>query len=189
MKKIYLLMLCAAVLAIACGAGGTKLQIKVDGKDSTLDGKSSGTYTSTKTFTMNKDGQATVTKAASHYIALANYDLDTSSGMISLDKPLTGAEQIRVTFQLVGEEGTDDKAAIKTGTYTTKAEKYNKVDTVGVMVFADGKEKKNWFNIDKAEGEVKINSVSGETVSGEIDLTEGDKSLKGNFTAKITAKK
>ena len=37
----------------------------------------------------------------------------------------------------------------------------------------------------KAEGEVKITSVTADTVSGEVDLTEGDKSIKGNFTAKM----
>lgn len=190
MKKIYLMILCAiSLFAISCGAGGTKLQLKIDDKDTALDGKSSGTYTSTKTFSFTKDGQTTSTKAVTHYFALANYELDTSSGMISLDKPLNTAEQIRVAFQIVGEEGTDDKSPIKTGTYSAKADKFNKVDAMRVMFFVDGKEVKNMFNIDKTEGEIKINSVSTDTVSGEINLSEGSKSIKGNFTAKITAKK
>jgi len=190
MIKIYLIILCAvSIFAIACGAGESKLQLKIGGKDSTLEVKSSGTYTSTKTFSTTKDGQTTSTKAVSHYFALGNYELDTSSGMISLDKPVSADSQIRVAFQIVGEESTDDKAPIKTGTYSPKNEKFNDVDSMRVMIFENGKETKNMFNMDKAEGEIKINSVSGETVSGEINITEGDKSVKGSFTAKITVKK
>lgn len=190
MKTIMFALLVSAVaLLAACGPGATSLQVKVDGKDSTLAVKTTGTYTSTKTFTMSKEGQTTITKAASHYIAFANYDLDTSSGMVSLDKPVTAADQIRVTIQLIGEEGTDDKAALKPGTYTAKADKYSKVDSVAIAVFADGKEKKTYFGSGTAEGQVKVSAVSGDTISGEIDLKDGERIIKGPFTAKITAKR
>lgn len=192
MTKFYLMTLFAAILIVGTGcsgSGGTTLTVGLGEDEKKLDITSSGTYTSTKTFSMTKDGQTTSSKAVSHYFALANYDLDTSSGMISLEKPLTGADQMRVVFQIVGDEGTDEKAPIKTGTYSATSDKYNKVDTARVMAFADGKEVKNYFNIDKAEGDIKITSVSGEIVTGEIDIKEGDKSVKGSFTAKITARK
>ncbi len=189
MNKIYSIFLSAILIfTFGCGSGETNLQIKIDGKDSSLAAKSSGTYTSTKTFSFTKDGQTTSSKAVTYYFALANYELDTSSGMISLDKPLSTNEQMRVAFQIVGEEGTDEKTPIKTGTYSAKADKFNKVDSMRIMLFADGKEVKNMFNIDKTEGEIKINSISGDTVSGEINLTEGDKSVKGSFTAKLLRK-
>lgn len=191
MGRISIVVLCFLVaLAWACaGAGGSKLDIKIAGKDMTLNIKGSGTYASTKTFTETKDGQSKITNASSNYIVLANYDLDTSFGMNSMNKPVTAADQIRVSFQLVGDEGTDDKAAIKTGSYSPKSEKFAKVDYITVAYFADGKESSVSFDTKKTNGEIKITSVSGDTVSGEIDLTEGERSVKGKFAAKMTAKK
>lgn len=191
MRKFSIIILClsVALLGACSGAGGSKVDIKIAGKDMPLNIKSSGTYASTKTFTETKDGQSKITKASSNYIVLASYDLDTSAGMNSMNKPVKAADEIRVAFQLVGDEGTDDKAAIKAGSYTTKAEKFGKVDYVTVAYFADGKESSNSFDIAKTNGEVKITSVSGDSVSGEIDLTEGDRSIKGKFTAKLAAKK
>lgn len=191
MKKNLIAISILILFSVSCGGigGGSRLDIKVSGKDSPLEIRSSGSLSTTKTFSYTKDGQTTSTKAASHYFAIANYDLDTSSGMISMGKPLTTDGQIRIAIQLVGEEGTDDKAAPETGTYTTKADKYNKLDYVNVSVYSNGKENKASFNIDKAEGEVKITSVSDDSVSGEINVTEGDKAVIGTFTAKITKRK
>ncbi len=192
MTKFYLMVLFAVSFAVAaCSgmAGESKIDVKVDGKDHSIEIKTSGTMSTVKTFSYTKDGQTTSTKGASNYIALANYELDTSSGMISMGKPLTEAGQVRVTLQLVGEEGSEEMAAPKTGTYTTKAEKFNKVDHLQVTVFNDGKETKTSINIDKAEGEVRITSSNDDTISGEINITEGDKSVKGTFTATVTKRK
>ncbi len=192
MTKTRIALFIFAVISVGCGGiggGGSKLEVNIAGKSTPLDISSSGSLASTKTFSMTKDGQTTSTKANSHYFAMANYELDTTAGMISMGKPLTADGHVRVTIQIIGDEGTDDKAPLKTGTYSTKAEKYNKLDYVNVAVYSEGKETKTSFNIDKAEGEVKINSVSDESVTGEINVTEGDKSVKGSFTAKITKRK
>ena len=70
------------------------------------------------------------------------------------------------------------------------------VRTVIIKTFADGKQTDTRFDSlmsigggKKAEGEVKITNVTADTVSGEVDLTEGDKSIKGTFTAKLPAAK
>ena len=191
MKKI-LFIICAALVFAACGggAGSSKLDIKAGGKDSTLNIKSSGSDTSVKTFT-DKDGK--MTKAPITYIYLANYDLDmTNAG--TMRKPLTAADQIRVGLALTGEESPDDKAAFKAGTYkAAPTEKYNKIDWLSVSTFADGKEAKTDFETNfsqsKITGEVKITSVTADSISGEIDVTDGDKSVKGSFTAKAPGKK
>lgn len=179
-----------AILIAGCGgAGESKLEVKAGGKTLPFSVKSSGTYSAVKTFTDTKDGQTKITKAASNYIVLANYDLDTSSGMSSMEKATTVAEQVRVAVQIIGQEGTDDKTGFKTGTYQVKADKFDKVDYVNIAMFSDGKETKNFFDLSKAAGQVKITAVTGDSVSGEVDLTEGEKSLKGSFTAKIPVKK
>ena len=65
-----------------------------------------------------------------------------------------------------------------------------------IKTFAHGKQNDTRFDSlmsfgggKKAEGEVKITAVTADTVSREVNLTEGDKSIKGNFTAKIPAAK
>jgi hypothetical protein len=52
-----------------------------------------------------------------------------------------------------------------------------------------GTETKNWLDRSSLTGEVKITSVSGDTASGEIDVTAGDSSIKGSFSAKILKRK
>lgn len=189
MRNINLIsILVVWILLAACGGALTesKIEVKAGGKTMPVSVRSSGTYNTVKTFT---DAQSKVSKASSNYIVLGNYDIDTSAGMNSMGKAVTAADQIRVSLQLVGQEGTDEKTGFKTGTFTTKAEKFDKVDYVNVAYFANGKESSNSFEIAKTTGEVVIMSVSADSVSGEINLTDGDKSVKGNFTAKIPVKK
>ena len=73
-----------------------------------------------------------------------------------------------------------------------KSERFNKVSTVIITTFVDGKEKSDSFDtmssMSKAEGEVKITAVSADSVSGEINVSEGDKTIKGTFTAKLPKK-
>jgi hypothetical protein len=38
-------------------------------------------------------------------------------------------------------------------------------------------------------GEVKVNSASADEISGDVDLTSGDTSIKGSFTAKVLKRK
>ncbi|HMS08926.1 MAG TPA: hypothetical protein PKE66_05550, partial [Pyrinomonadaceae bacterium] len=110
-------------------------------------------------------------------------------GPVTMGRTLAAEGETRVMFQIVGEEGTDEKTKMKPGTYTTKCEKYNCVDFVNLSRFANGKEEKISVDTRKAEGEVRITSVTDDTISGEIDLTEGGNSVKGPFTAKITTKR
>ena len=107
-------------------------------------------------------------------------------------KPLTAPDQMRVDLQLTGEDGTKDDSPFKVGTYSAKADKFNSVRFVRINAFADGKQTETDFDTsfskEKVNGEVKITSVTADTVSGEVNLTEGDKSIKGTFTAKLPKK-
>jgi hypothetical protein len=190
MKRI-LLFVCIAIFFAACGgAGASKLDIKAGGKNSTLNVKSSGSGTATKTFT-DKEGKMSTASTTSIY--LASYDMDTTH-VGTMSKPLTAVDQMRVGMSLVGEEGSTDKSPLKVGTYKAGPnEKYNKVDWLSVSSFADGKETKTDFDTNfstsKITGEVKITAVTADSISGEIDVTDGDKSIKGTFTVKTAAKK
>lgn len=191
--KIYVAVFClVSLFAAACGGGGGggSMSVKVAGKDASLAIKSSGSDKNVKTFT---DTAGKVTTATSFYTLMANFDMDATN-VATMKKPLTAPDQIRVMLQLIGEEGTDQKSELKPGTYKADPSgKFMKVDSLTVSTFADGKETNTNFDTmfsgSKITGEVKVTSVTADAVSGTIDVTEGDKSVKGSFTAKVPPKK
>ena len=192
MKKstisVSLVMFVVAMLLAGCSkGGGNDLHVKSPASgDKDLAVKSSYTFPVTKTFT---DINQKITTAATYNVYAANYDLDAGNFAMTLQKPLTAEDQVRVEFSLVGEEGTNEKSALKTGTYSAKADKYMKVETVGLVTRNGSADSKNWFDRSTLTGEVKLTSVSADSISGDIDVTAGASSVKGSFTAKILKRK
>jgi hypothetical protein len=191
--KRLLIVIFVSLLLTACGAAGlgtgaAKLDVKVGGKDSTLNVKSGAV--SYGNVISTSPGKPNIQTFA-HTIYIANYELDTTT-LAWMRKPLTAPDQMRVDLQLTGEEGTKDDSPFKVGTYSAKADKFNGVRFVRVNAFADGKQTETDFDTsfshEKVNGEVKITSVTADTLSGEVNLTEGDKSIKGTFTAKLPKK-
>jgi hypothetical protein len=198
MKRL-LIVIFAGLWLSGCGAAGTgtgtgtsapKLDVKVGGKDSTLNVKSGAVNYGNVISTA--PGKPNIQTSA-HTIYIASYELDTTT-VGWMRKPLTAPDQLRVDIQLTGEDGTKDDSPFKVGTYSAQAEKFNGVRFVRINTFADGKQTETNFSSlmgwgdKKASGEVKITSVTADTVSGEVNLTEGDKSIKGTFTAKLPKK-
>ncbi len=192
MKKVFIAVF-ATLCLTACGAAGggasaPKLNVKVGGKDLTWNVKSGAVYRSDMVSTA--PGKPDI-KTSAHTIYVANYDMDTT-GVAWMRKPLTAPDQVRVDIQLRGEGGTTKDSPFKVGTYSAQADKVNGVYLAKIITFADGKQMETSFNSlmgygDKhANGEVKITSVNADTISGEVNLTEGDKSIKGTFIAKLT---
>jgi hypothetical protein len=100
---------------------------------------------------------------------------------------------MRIDIQLTGEDGTRDDSPFKVGTYSAKADKFNTVRSIVINASTDGKESKTVFETlssrKPVDGEVKITAVTTDTVSGEVNLTDADKSIKGTFTANLPKKK
>ncbi len=201
MKKIYLILgLC--LLLSGCGGGvsgtgggtsggGTEVPTKLDvkaGKDFELD-KNGVVYLSEMAFTA--PGKAPI-KSSSHYLFFANFELDASNPR-EMRKDLTTPDQTRVEIQLTGEDGTKTDSPFKVGTYSALAENVNGVRLVRISTFADGKQTQTDFKVmntsKKATGDLKITAVTADSVSGEINVTDGAKSIKGTFTAKLPTPK
>jgi len=179
----------ASALSIAgCSkSGGNSLHVKSPAtgeKDLAI--KSSYTYPVTKTFT---DINQKITTAASYYVYAANYDLDAGNFAMTLDKPMISDDQMRVVFSLTGEEGTNEKSALKAGTYSAKGDKHMKVESVGTVTRRGGPDIKTWLDRSTLTGDVKVTSVSDDSISGDIDVTAGEATIKGSFTAKILKRK
>jgi hypothetical protein len=179
---------CALLLA-ACSdsSGGNSLHLKSPNtgeKDAPI--KSSYSFPVTKSFT---DLDSKITTAASYRVYTANYDLDAANFAMTLDKPLASEDQVRVVFSLVGDQGTNDKSPPKAGTYSAKADKFMKVEDVAIISRKGAADSKIWLDRSKLTGDVRVSSATTDSLSGEIDLTSGDTSIKGSFTAKVLKRK
>jgi hypothetical protein len=186
---LFLLAIALLLVFVGCGkgGGGNSLHIKsaaTGEKDFAI--KSSYAFAVTKTFT---DINNKINTASAYNVYVANYDLDAGNFAMTLDKPLTSDDQVRVMFSLIGEQGTNDKSPLKAGTYSAKADKYLRVETVGIVSRKGGTDGKVWFDRSTVTGEVKVTSASADAISGDVDLTAGDNVIKGSFTAKVLTRK
>ena len=169
------------------GGGANSIHVKsATTGEKNLPVKSSYAFAVTKTFT---DINNRITTASAHNVYVANYDLDANNFAMTMDKPLTSDDQVRVVFSLIGEEGTNDKSSPKAGTYSAKAEKFMKVESVGIVARKGGADVKSWLDRSMLSGEVKVTSASADEIGGDVDLTSGDSSIKGSFTAKVLKRK
>ena len=184
-----LLVLAGALLLESCSksVGTNSLNVKSAATgDKVFVLKSGYTFPVTKTFT---DAAGKITTAPSYRTYAASYDLDAGNFAMTLDKPLTGDDQLRVVFSLVGEQGGNDKTAPKAGTYSAKADKFMKVEDVAIISRKNGADSKFWLDRSTLTGQVKINSAAADSISGDVDLTAGETTIKGSFTVKVLTRK
>lgn len=129
-----------------------------------------------------------VVKTGAPYLFFASFVFDPTS-IHSMRESLVASCQVRIEFQLTGEDGTNADSPIKIGTYSPKAENVNGIRMFKISTFADGKHTETSFDVmtpgAKAEGYVKVTSVIDGVVRGRIDLIEGEMFIKGTFAAKI----
>lgn len=194
MKKIILVLFASVFFAACGGVAGTGSNGL--GKF-TMDFKTLNTKTDVKKDFEVKKGLVTPlaitldSKPIVRYIIdVTDFDFDNNS---SSAKPKDD-KQTAIEISLFGDSGDTVESPLKVKTFELSAasakvdEKYGKVSNIIVKVFKDGKVEETSLAYN-AKGTVKINSVSGDTVSGEVDITQdnGGK-LKGNFTAQMRKK-
>lgn len=186
-RSLIVITMCALFIA-ACGGGGSGLTVKTGGKDMPMSVKTSGSDKSVFTYTPGP-GQPSVT-ATSFSAMFGNYEMETTN-FATMKKKMTSADQARVSFSIYGESGTGLNDEVKTGTYKVdKDARFMSVSTVTVMTFADGKDKEVYFDLKAADakGEIVVTSVTADAVSGTIDVSQGDNSVKGSFSARRAKK-
>src|SRR3977135_214954 len=131
---IFVWCLLALTLVVgACsksGGGGNMLVKSPATGEKELPQKSGYAFAVNNTFT---DTAGKISSAASYRVYVANYDLDAANFAMPMEKPLSADDQVRVVFSLVGEQGTNDKSPLKTGSYSAKANKFMKVEDVAVV--------------------------------------------------------
>ena len=187
--SMIVIALIGAFSIFGCGkaGGGNRLQIKsATTGDKDLPVKSSYAFAVTKTFT---DVSGKMTTASAYNVYVANYDLDANNFAMTLDRPLTSDDQVRVVFSLIGEQGTNDKSPPKAATYSARADKFVKVESAGIVARRAGADVKSWLDRSTLSGEVKVTSASADEISGDADLISGNSSIHGSFTAKVLKRK
>lgn len=191
MKKL-LLILIAGLIFTACG-GGSKSTIEI-----TYDGKQIPFETKSAWITAQKaiyGGNVSVPDKnhALRWITLRNYDYEVTRALGANDGKLTAPEQVKLFLSFHDEAGTDEKTPVKPATYSGANDGPMEFEFLNLTVFKDGKEESYQVSLDsqanKADSFVKINSVSGGTVTGEVNVNVKTKdkilTIKGPFTAKI----
>lgn len=201
MRSTIITAIMTAVLFSGCGGGnapagnsssGTKtttstgsgLEVKIKDKAIKLETKAAWLFSDDWTVNM-PDGKAVPT--ANRQIVIANYDLDSTYGISSTMKKITAADQMRILIGLQDKADIKKDAPITQGDYGSKMEEFSKILNIQIFTFADGNEVKTLMSGGNSDnkGSVKITGVTGDTVTGEIDFSNTDNSIKGSFTAKI----
>lgn len=191
MKKQVLsitFLIIGAGFSISCGAAGSSpgvLTLKYPTTDKQeMPVKSGGFYTSTKSWSRNNQ----MSKSSSYFVCVSDSDIDMTQGAISIGAPVKTDAQTKVCFNIDGAENTDDKTPPKAETYPAAKRSdsfaFNSVSSASIRTFKDGKEVKHFLNESKMTGDVKITTATENTMSGEINLSDGEKEIKGTFTAK-----
>lgn len=187
MKNLFIIIitLLLAFMFTGCGnTGSSEIKVKVDGQEKNFEPKSTWAYHSTKSFSYPENGKTIMTKSSISNIVLANYELDTEQAFISLSKQkIDKPEQIKVMFSITGDKESSVETPIKTGEYSSEAERFNKVDGVTIYYFSDGQEKRVIMDGNKMKGKIIIDSVTDGTISGSIDANDDDNSVSGSFKA------
>lgn len=181
-------LIIGAAFFISCsvaGSGAEVLTLKYPTTENReMPVKSGGFYTSTKSWTRNTQ----MSKSSSYFVCVSDSEIDLTQGAISIGAPVKNDAQTKVCFNIDGAENTDDKTPPKAETYAAAKRSdsfaFNSVSSASIRTFQGGKEVKHFLDESKMTGDVKITSATENTMSGEINLSDGEKEIKGSFTAK-----
>lgn len=192
MKKL-ILILSAALIFTACGGTGTssgtnagtatkndaastKFTAKVGEMDYSFEIKDAVIWNSSLEGLDEAHKNMIETK---HSIILGSYDF---GGEPARTVP---AGQYKVVVGITGDWiAKGSEIIVKPGTYITGKNGAMTVADNNIVFIENGKEIQNYKTYGFI-GEVKITSVEGETVKGEIDIKTDTQQSKGSFTAKI----
>jgi hypothetical protein len=198
--KAFLIAICAGLLLTACGGAGSgtgsgpgKLTFKF---------KSMGNDV-TKEITV-KQGTVFVNdiipksgssvKIMDYFINLANYDLDPQKQSEAYPKK---DGDILVVIQVLGDKDATEKTPLKAGDYPAALPAdgenvFGKAWHMQIRYFEEGKIKETYIDATypkgTRKGSVKVNPISGDAFSGEVDISDDFGSLKGTFTGKLIQK-
>ncbi|MBX7174674.1 MAG: hypothetical protein K1X72_27105 [Pyrinomonadaceae bacterium] len=187
MKKL-ILILSLTLFFTACG--GLGFTVKYDGQQIPFEAKSSWITSQGANFGGKFEGEKD--KHALRWLALRNFDYEVKSPYDTEGNP-TADGQVKLFFSLHEDSGTNPQTPIKVSTFSGGNDGPMSLEFVNVHIFRNGKVESFPVSLsgqgNRKDSEVKITSVSDDTVTGEVNINvkakDKDLIVKGTFTAKI----
>jgi hypothetical protein len=198
--KIFWIVICASLLLTACGGAGTgtssgpgklTFKFKMMGNDVTkeLTVKQGSVFVND---IIPKTGSSV--RVMDYFINLANYDFDSKKPSEAYPKK---DGDILIVIQVLGDKDATEKTPIKAGNYPASQvadgeNVFGKAWHMQVRYFEEGRIKESYIDASypkgPRKGSVKVNPISGDALSGEVDMSDDTGSLKGTFTGKLEPK-
>lgn len=187
MKKIFLILL-TSLFFTACGGSG--FTVKYDGQQIPFEAKSSWITSQGANFGGKFEGEKD--KHALRWLVLRNFDYEVKSPYDTEGNPTTEG-QVKLFFSIHEDSGTNPNTPIKVSTFSGGNDGPMSLEFVNVYIFRNGKVDSYPVSLsgqgNRKDSEVKITSVTDDSISGEviINVKAKDKELivKGTFKAKI----
>lgn len=198
--RILLIAMCASLLLAGCGGAGIgtssgpgKLTFKFKsmGKDVTkeLTVKQGSVFVND---IIPKSGSSV--KIMDYFITLANYDFDSTKMYEAYPKK---DGDVLIVVQVLGDKAATEKTPLKAGEYPASQAAdgenvFGKAWHMQIRYFEEGKIKETYIDAvypkGTRKGSVKVNPISGDAFSGEVDMSDDIGSLKGTFNGKLNSK-
>ena len=160
--KAYAALACMALLAASACGGAGGFRVKADGQETAVEPKTAAAV-------VRKDLKET-------HVVVANHEPDLAGkSVMGMPRPKE-AGKVYVTFGVKGDG--DFHNPVKPGEYTG-----DKIRWVDFHYFKDSRSEVVNFN--RKQGTIRITSVSDAAVSGSIDVSDGERTVKGDFEAKV----
>ena len=188
MKRLVL-VLCVALIAAACGSKST-IDIKLDGQEIPFETKSAWITAQDAIYGSSVPGEQ---KHSLRWITLRNYEHEVKGALQANEGKLTAPGQVKLFLSVHDEAGTNKDTPIRVSTFNGEESGPMQFEFINLTIFKDGKEQSYRVSLsgqaNRQESEVKILSVTNDTVTGEVNanVKTDDKvlTIKGPFTAKI----
>lgn len=177
-KSVLMLGSLLVMLSAAACSSSEGFKAVVNGKPVELSPKAS---------TVMKD---TVTDAVRHTMVFTNFELEPKMSKMKLQKASRKDGNVLVQLEVIGEKGTDTSSELKPGVYSARVgntgSAFNSANGAKVAFGKDGQSSSVYLGgPDMKEGKIVISSVENGLVKGEVELQDGDNTLKGSFSATL----
>lgn len=190
----YSAILAAGLFALGCGivgsAGPGNLEVKHPGSEAQTVNLQSGKFsTTTKTWTWPGEtkGKFDSATTANASICTGNFEVKDAGYPSAFRTKEKKDGMIQLCFSLNGPKG-EKEDGVATGTYQLSPPMRSgpaemTIDYAYLLISEDGETKEFSPNRNAKESTIKINSASADSVSGEVELDDGELSIKGSFSA------
>lgn len=191
MKKTFVTFI-ACLLLSGCGGAGSNSNSDVSKPSEppkmtlTVYGKTQSFEPKTGMLTIGQTGSPdSEDRYAEYGINFGSIPLNSSA---DVNKPQTSTEDVRLLFAVARKRKTDRNSPVEAETFPANGS-WPHLNDAQFKIFDGTRTIESWGHEAPSQdrkGWIKITAVNGDLVSGEVDMSFGDKiTVKGPFTVKV----